>query len=283
MNLLFFLCAGGLAALTAALVLRAGAKAPGGVDEAKARHAATLASIESDRAAGVLNDDEAAKLKTDAARRLIDSAGASDRPRRAALAPTIGAVAIGFLALALYAAVGTPGAPDAPWSSRVTTARAAVDAGAAMSLPISERLVLLKANAAEAAPTDAAPWTRLGRAYLASGRSSEAADAFLRAIEAAGENSTRLSDLAAALMFEESNPDAERRAADLLARALELDENNVSALELAGFLALRRGELAQAELALQFALEAAPDGPRAADIRRALEAVRTRMAEAEAG
>lgn len=283
MSLLFFLFAGALAALTAALVLRAGARASNGVAEAKTRHAETLAAIEADQTAGVLTEDEANRLKTDAARRLLDCAGAGERPRRAALAPTVGAVAIGFLALALYAAVGAPGAADAPWSARVATARAAVEAGAAMSLPISERLVLLKANAAEAEPTDPAPWTRLGRAYLASGRSSEAADAFLRAIEAGGESSTRLSDLAAALMFEENNPDAERRAADLLARALELDGDNVSALELAGFLALRRGELAQAELALQFALETAPDGPRAADIRRALEAIQARIAEIEAG
>ncbi|MEL6364665.1 MAG: c-type cytochrome biogenesis protein CcmI [Pseudomonadota bacterium] len=270
-----------LSGLAAAFILRAASKAGGGdVAAARARHADDLAAIAADEETGVLTAEDAERLRTAAARRLLDAAPETpDRAGGRAVALAVGAV--GIAAVGVYALTGSPSAPDAPYDVRVRIAEEAVAAGEAMALPLTERLVLLKSKA-EAAPDDPQPWTRLGRAYLSFGQAPAAADAFLRAIEAGGETSERLSDLAASLLYQEDDPTAERRAADLLARALELDDNNVAALELAGFLAVRRGELQQAETALSIAIDIAPDGPRAPALRQALEAVRARMADAGA-
>jgi len=279
--LAFFIVAGLIAAFAAAVVLAAAGRAPAEnrLAAARSRYRAVVARIAGDREAGLVSDDDAARLEADAGRALL--AAADRRPARAGLLLPAAAGGVGLAALGVYALVGAPGTADRPYGARVEEARAAVAGGGAMGLPLSERLLVLKANADDA-PDDAAAWTRLGRAYLSFGRTSEAGDAFLRAIEAGGETPARLADLAASLLLDDANRDAERRAADLLARALAEDPRNVPALQLAGFLAIRKGDYENAETALSAALDLAPDSPNAGQIRAALDQARAALDAAAA-
>ncbi|WP_417223021.1 c-type cytochrome biogenesis protein CcmI [Achromobacter spanius] len=96
-----------------------------------------------------------------------------------------------------------------------------------------------------AAPDDADGWYTLARSYETLGRYTDAVAAYRQVLRLAPEQPAVLADLAdAQLSANQGKPDAEAIAA--VARALLADPDQPKALALAGMMALRRGDAAEA-------------------------------------
>src|SRR5215475_3950323 len=126
----------GLALMTAAAVLavlwplaRRGSELRSGSDVAVYRD--QLEEIERDRAAGLIEEGEAAGAQVEVSRRLIAAADAPAAPASSASAATWRRRAVAVAALVLlplgaagfYLALGSPSLPDQPLASRLTAAR----------------------------------------------------------------------------------------------------------------------------------------------------------------
>ena len=93
--------------------------------------------MERDRARGVLDADEAERLRVEVSRRLLAADRRPGAPRRSAeprratrAAALLTALAVLAGGLGLYAALGAPGYPDLPIARRIALAEAAQDAPA---------------------------------------------------------------------------------------------------------------------------------------------------------
>ena len=135
-------------------------------------------------------------------------------------------ISIPALALAVYLVVGNPGAID-PQATHGLTARQV------------EAMVERLATRLKDHPDDAEGWKLLGRSYGALGRFQEAAHAYAKAAARAPRDAQLLADFADALGMAQG----QRLAGDpekLIARALEIDRDNLKALALAGTAAFER-------------------------------------------
>ena len=132
----FWLAAGLLAlAVTALLVVAALQRGVASEDAEPGRriHADQLREIARDAARGVLAPDEAARMRAEAARRLIDGArtGAVSAPAvrgPGGVAALIAGVAVLGGGVWLYADLGAPGYPDLPMARRLAEAQSLRDA-----------------------------------------------------------------------------------------------------------------------------------------------------------
>ena len=235
----FALVAAALAALALVLVLpplfarRAGSRV--------SRRAANVAvykdelrSLDADLAAGTLarEDYERARLELEA--RLLEdvpreeAVPARATGRRAAWAVGI---AVPLVAALVYLATGTPGALD--------------PRNAAPDIAQIEAMVARLAAKLRENPGDVEGWKLLGRSYAAMGRFPEAVDAFAKAAERAPRDAGLLADFADALGMARG----QRLAGEpeqLIARALEIEPDNLKALALAGSAAFERQDYARA-------------------------------------
>jgi cytochrome c-type biogenesis protein CcmH len=181
-----------------------------------------LRELDADRAAGTLADAdyEAARLELES--RLLQDVVPESAPRAgASRGLMLGlALAVPLCAAALYYAVGDPRSIDAP----VQNLEAMVERLAAH----------LREN-----PDDAAGWKLIGRAYASMSRHAEAADAYAKAAVRAPRDAQLLADLAEALAMARGRS-LEGEPEKLLARALELEPDNLKALALAGTAAFGR-------------------------------------------
>src|SRR5205807_8962581 len=135
-------------------------------------------------------------------------------------------ISIPALALAVYLVVGNPGAID-PQAAHGFTARQV------------EAMVERLATRLKDHPDDAEGWKLLGRSYSVLGRFQEAAHAYAMAAARAPRDAQLLADFADALGMAQG----QRLAGDpeeLIARALEIDRDNLKALALAGTAAFQR-------------------------------------------
>ncbi|TMH93294.1 MAG: c-type cytochrome biogenesis protein CcmI, partial [Betaproteobacteria bacterium] len=135
-------------------------------------------------------------------------------------------ISIPALALAVYLVVGNPGAID-PQAAHGFTARQV------------EAMVERLATRLKDHPDDAEGWKLLGRSYSVLGRFQEAAHAYAKAAARAPRDAQLLADFADALGMAQG----QRLAGDpekLIARALEIDRDNLKALALAGTAAFER-------------------------------------------
>ena len=199
---------------------------------------ARLQRLEAQIRGGEIDDEEAARFRAEIERELLLDADADAdaeaeeempaQPRRLPRAPLAAAViCLPLVAAALYAALGEPGAlsaaPRPPDLAQAATT-------------LRERLQ---------ADDNEDGWILLGRAESELGRFDAAAAAFARAIEIGGETPAALALQVDALLMgaaaRQENA-APSTAADLIARAIEIDPNHAPSLWLSGLIAQSAGE-----------------------------------------
>lgn len=157
-----------------------------------------LSEIEADLARGLIAPAEAKAARVEVSRRLLaavpesgaarpagGSSGATRRYAVAALVP--------LLSIALYLALGSPGARDQPHASRVT----AIQSGQ----PTIPELVALVESRLRAHPEDGQGWDVIAPVYMRQQRFADAAVAYERALRLLGEEPRRLAGYAEARIF----------------------------------------------------------------------------------
>jgi cytochrome c-type biogenesis protein CcmH len=211
-----------------------------------------LRELESDLAAGTLAQADYERSRAELEARLLEDvrepeaqvqAGPRPAGRRTALA--LGA-ALPALALAVYLAVGNPGALKR-------------EAEHAATVEQLETMVARLAARLRDTPDDAQGWQLLGRSYAALGRFQESVDAYAKAAARAPRDPDLLVDFADVLAMARG----QRLAGEperLVQRALEIDPQNLKGLALAGSAAFERKDFAQAAAYWQRMLPLVPAG-----------------------
>jgi cytochrome c-type biogenesis protein CcmH len=234
--MLFWALGGALALLALALVLRPllarGVARPVSRREANlAIYRGQLRELDADLAAGTLAQADYKRAREELEARALEDldSEAEPAPVRGARA-TAALVALGLpaAALAVYLAVGSPGAL-APQ----------VDHGAVSAEQIEVMVGRLEARMREN-PGDAEGWALLGRSYAMLGRFGEAADAYAEAVAREPRDAALLADFADALAMARGQS-LQGEPEKLVLRALEIDPRNLKALALAGTAAFERG------------------------------------------
>jgi cytochrome c-type biogenesis protein CcmH len=194
-------------------------------------HRDQLRELDADLGAGTL-----AQADYDSSRRELERRLLQDVAEKDAAAPKAGsralhaslAAAVPLFALAVYLAVGNPGAVSLPPEQERQIGAADVDA---MVSRLAERLAKN--------PDDIQGWRMLGKSYSVMGRFPEAVRAYSQAAIRAPRDAQVLADLADALAMahgQSMKGDPE----ELALRALQLDPKNLKALALAGTAAFER-------------------------------------------
>lgn len=239
--ILFWALGGAFALLALALVLRP--LVAGGPVRRLSRREANLAiyrgqlrELDADRAAGTLAQADYQRAREELEARALEDldSEAEPAPRRGARATAaLVAVALPAAALAVYLAVGSPGALSPQ-----------VDHGAVSAEQIEEMVGRLAARMGEN-PDDAEGWKLLGRSYAALGRFGEAVDAYAKAAAREPRDAALLADFADALAMARGKS-LEGEPEQLVLRALEIEPQNLKALALAGTAAFERKAFAAA-------------------------------------
>jgi cytochrome c-type biogenesis protein CcmH len=269
MTLFWAICAA-LAALALALVLRPllARRGASGVSRREANitiYRDQRRELDADLAAGKLAPAEHEKARAELEARLledVDAAGeATPRPRGGRRTAVLVGIAMPLAALAVYLAVGSPGAlsPQA-------------DPGAVTAEQIDEMVGRLAARLREN-PDDADGWKMLGRSYAVLGRFGEAVDAYAKAAVRAPRDAQLLADFADALAMAHGRS-LQGEPEKLVLRALEIEPRNLKALALAGTAAFDRKAFAAAAGYWQRMLPLVPPGSEDA------QAIRDNVAQA---
>jgi cytochrome c-type biogenesis protein CcmH len=188
-----------------------------------------LRELDADLASGMLAQADYERARAELEARVLQDVveeAAAPRSRSARSLTVTLALAVPLSAAALYIAVGNPSAIDSP---------------AVQLQTMVERLAAhLREN-----PDDSAGWKLLGRAYASLERFPEAADAYAKAAVRAPRDAQLLADFAEALAMARGRS-LEGEPEQLVARALELEPQNLKALALAGTAAFARKDYAAA-------------------------------------
>jgi len=139
----------------------------------------------------------------------------------------------------------TPSAAPRPDAHRTASPSAPADAAMAQAQSRVAAMIASLADRLAAHPDDADGWRTLARSYAAIGRHAAAVDAFKTAARLRPDDPGLLADYAVSAAMLDAHP-AGGEAAQLVARALQLDPANPKALALAGTLALQRKDYAAA-------------------------------------
>jgi cytochrome c-type biogenesis protein CcmH len=164
------------------------------VDATNAHFRLQLAEIDTDSAAGRLNEAEAIAARGELAREVIRLKGeggtevAGEGGRWSALFPI---AAIALLSLGTYWMLGRPDLPAEPLAARSAATETSIDLGAAIET-IEARLTQ--------APDDLRGWKVIAPAYMQLGRYADAVRAFARVNELAPPTADSEADLAEAMM-----------------------------------------------------------------------------------
>ena len=264
--MLFWLVAGALTAGAAAWLVRAARAdvpdASGNPDLAVYR--AQLAELQRDCARGVVSEADAAPIRAEVARRILESDRRQAAPGQIALrdgGATLPLLATGLAliaAIGLYLWLGAPGYPDLPHSERLAHAEqmkarrpSQADAEAAATKqrpaappPAADLAALMdKLRAAVAArPTDVQGLTLLARNERALGNLSAAARAQTQLIAVLGPKTTA-DDMAelADILVNAAGGTVTAEAEAALTRTLALDPENGTARFYAGLLEAQTG------------------------------------------
>jgi len=231
-----------------------------------------LEEIERDRAAGLIEDNEAASAQVEVSRRLIAAADAQTASpinapsatwRRRAVA-IVALVLLPFGATTLYLALGSPLLPDQPLALRL----AAAHADQSIDTLIAKVETHLESN-----PDDGRGWEVIAPIYIRLGRFDDAVRARRNALRLNGSSAEREAAFGEALVFAANGiVTADAKAA--FERAVALDANGVQARYFLGLAAEQDGDRAQAAATWRALIEAAPpDAPWVDLLRRALARV----------
>lgn len=233
---LFWAIFAALAAGALALVLRpllARGAAPG-----LSRREANIAiyrdqrrELDADLAAGKLAPPEHEKALAELEARLLEDVDASSEevraPRGGKRTAVLVGLAVPLAAVAVYLAVGTPGAVrEGPGHGTVTAEQ--------IEVMVKRLAARLREN-----PDDVDGWKMLGRSYAVLGRFGEAVDAYAKAAVRAPRDAQLLADFADALAMARGQS-LRGEPEKLVLRALEIEPRNLKALALAGSAAFER-------------------------------------------
>lgn len=191
-----------------------------------------LAEVDRDLRRGVLDEDQAGAAKTEIERRILTLADAAERDAApsAARSGRVSPLAIGLAlaapsaALGIYAALGSPQAPNVPYAQRDIPAeiRQADERRRIQEMDgLAERL----ATRLETEPGNVRGWILLGRSYAAMGRLEDAISAMQRAYGLAPDDPNVLIQYAETLIPGQNNAITDDIRA-LFNRALALDPRN---------------------------------------------------------
>lgn len=229
-----------------------------------------LRELDADLLAGTLARDQYERSRAEIEARLLQDVnrpGAISRQTRSELGAVIFAIALPVCALAVYLAVGNP-------QSLVKGNAAADSAHGVTEAQVREMVAKLDARM-RANPDDPAGWKMLGRSYAALGRFKEAAEAYGNAAARSNDDAQLFADYADTLAMAQGQK-LEGEPEKLIARALEIDPNNVKALALAGTVEFNRKDYLKAIQYWERILPVVPPGSETA------QAVRASIVEAQA-
>jgi cytochrome c-type biogenesis protein CcmH len=231
-----------------------------------------LEEIERDRAAGLIEDNEAAGATVEVSRRLLVAADAQSEPpgnataaawrRRGVAAAALVVLPLG--AAALYLALGSPSLSDQPLASRLAASRANQSLDA---------LIAQVETHLDRDPDDGRGWEVIAPIYLRLGRFDDAVKARRHALRLNGESAERHAALGEALVYAANGiVTAEAKAA--FKKAVALDANEVQARYFLGLAAEQDGDGARAAETWRKLIEGAPpDAPWIEFVRGALARV----------
>jgi cytochrome c-type biogenesis protein CcmH len=261
--IVFWLIAAALAAAALLVVLRPlvagrGRAAPSRGEANIAIYRDELRELGADLAAGTLAREDYERSCLELEARLLEDVAAEEPPahpggRRAALA--VG-VALPVVALLVYLVAGNPGA---------LIERQAMPDAAQIEAMVARLAAKMEEN-----PGDVEGWKLLGRSYAVLGRYPQAVAAYAKAAERAPRDAQLLADFADVLAMARG----QRLAGEperLIARALEIEPQNLKALALAGSAAFEKQDYARAAELWSRMLPLVPPG--SADARSIAENV----------
>lgn len=234
----------------------------GGADASRAAFDATvyrdqLREIETDRERGLIGEADVEAARLEIARRLLAADGetgvAERRTRTSAKAVAIGlALLLPLAALSLYLFYGSPRLPDQPLLARLQ------DPDNEQSLPalIARVEARLRSN-----PDEGEGWEVIAPVYMATGRYSDAAEAFRQSVRLLGESPKRLAGFGQALVLANDGIVSED-ARIALQRAAELDPSLMQPKILLNIAKEQDGKFAEAADGWRAMLASAPkDAP----------------------
>jgi cytochrome c-type biogenesis protein CcmH len=210
-----------------------------------------MKEMEADRANGLLSDAQYQSAKRELEARLADDALTPDdapEPGRVGsrrLGYTLGAV-LPVAAFALYFWLGNPASLVA--DAQTGTAQSAM-AGAAGEHDFMSMIRKVEERT-QANPDDGEAWTMLAKSYAATEQWPKALQAYEKAAGLLPREASVLSGYAEALAIT-GNLALTGKPMELVRQALEIDPEDIKALELAGIHAFREGDFAQASAYLK--------------------------------
>ncbi|HEY2337148.1 MAG TPA: c-type cytochrome biogenesis protein CcmI [Burkholderiales bacterium] len=221
-----------------------------------------LRELDADLAAGALAQTDYDRSRQEIERRVLEDFSREDEKTEPGgnRAVAYAVLALPLVAVAIYVAVGNPGALN-PQQDQLTQQQ--------IEGMVARLAAKLKDN-----PDDVTGWKMLARSYTVLGRFDNAAEAYAQAATRAPRDAQLLADFADALAMAQGRSlagDPEK----LLARALEVDPQNLKALALAGTAAFDRGNFAVAAAFWQRMLPLVPGDSEDA------RAIRENVAEAQ--
>jgi cytochrome c-type biogenesis protein CcmH len=222
-------------------------------------HRDQLREIDADRAAGKLAQADYEQARLEIEKRLLEEVpgavpGRKGPPReapggRGGYRPAaIAGILLPVLAIAVYFAVGNPGA----------IGFADPHAGVGITQQQVEQMVERLAARLNDNPEDVEGWKMLGRSLSVLGRFAEATNAYSKAAIRAPRDADLLADLADALAMARGQK-MRGEPEELVQRALQVDPKNLKALALAGTAAYERGDFAAATRYWQRMLPLVPE------------------------
>jgi len=188
-----------------------------------------LRELDADLAGGTLAQEDYDRARRELEARMLEDvsgAGTKSAATGGRAVAAVVAIAVPVCALAVYLAVGSPGALESPEHN--------------IESMVARLAAHLRTNT-----DDVSGWKLLGRSYAALGRFPEAADAYARAAVREPRDAQLLADLADTLAMARG----QRLAGEpekLILRALEIDPENLKALALAGTAAYDRKDYSTA-------------------------------------
>ena len=214
-----------------------------------------LRQLDALRASGALTDAQAAEARTRLQQRVGEALASAPAPAQSRPTHLLSALSLFVVAVAVggYATLGTPQALDA-------TVRAAGGDGGGHGIT-AERIQAMADKLAarlKEQPNDPDGWAMLGRSYAVLGDAQQALAAFKQAMAQRPDDAALLADYADTLALINGR-NLEGEPSRLIARALEIDPNNLKALSLAGTAAFLRKDYALALRHWEKMAQVAPD------------------------
>jgi cytochrome c-type biogenesis protein CcmH len=238
-------------------------------------------------AADALGEAQYQAARVAVERRIVDAVlqGAAPAPAKAVTQsatsrPLVAGLGLAVVAIAAvgYCFFGTPQAITAPASAAAAPAGQPGSAHPLTSDEIEGMIVKLATRLKER-PDDADGWAMLGRSYAALGKHEQAAPALKQAMALRPDDAVLIADCADALVVINGRK-LDGEPAALVARALQVDPNNLKALSLAGTIAFDRKDYAAALQHWEKLAQLAPTSDFAKQIQSGIDDARKLMAGA---